>query len=494
MCRYTNRWGRLVVLLLAFSGAGRSPAARADEEPRTGVLVPRMKKFVSNAARFVLYAPADWNVREGANAQYWWVVVTDPTSGAHAVSAHGISPTGNDVRALAGLFLRDLVGNGPDLNLLEARIAPQSERLFVRGTYPATNAEFRAWFSVKGGNFTHFRVDVPAGEYDRRKQLLLSVLTNVGAVKDTFGTVLASSLPTHTTALPEHAATFELPDGWKATPLGAFYFLAQDPQAKYALMLAPAEAITPRMGVSPPGVAVSNVRTAHDAFVFFGERARLLSNVNMTSVKSRPDVASAFALGYTTGPVTAEEFTYEFDDAKGRRCQGFSLGLVLGSRLDINWKLIHLTATAPVGELESMAATFYRMGSSFRIDDAYAAHYIEAGMARVRQMIRETAAIVTRNAAEIHAMMNAAYRERTESGDYIDFLRTGYIRGEATWVAEGEGGALYKTDAWGAQNETTGQRWDGQPFNYYNFRGGGGYGGLTEVNRRDLYDRYVRGH
>jgi len=500
MCRYTLRGGGLAILLLAFAAASRSPTAVADDAPRPGAKVerataegpPRMKKVVSSAARFVLYAPADWTVNEGANAQFWWVVVTDPTSGSHAVSAHGISPVGNDVRALAGLFLRALAGDGPDLNLLEARVSPQGERLFVRGTYPRTGAEFRTWFSVKGGTFTHFRVDVPAGEYDRRKQVLLSVLTNVGAVRGTFGTVLAPSLPTHTTALPQHAATFELPDGWKVTPLGAFYFLAQDPQAKYALMLAPAEAITPRMGVNPPGVAVSNVRSAHDAFVFFGGRARLLSNVNMRSIKARPDVANAFATGYTVGPVTAEEFTYEFDDDRGRRCEGFTLGLVLGSRLDVNWKLIHLTATAPVGEFDEMAATFYKMGSSYRVDDAYAAHYIEAGMARVRQMIRETAAIVTRNAAEIHAMMNAAFQERMDSADYIDFLRTGYIRGEATWVAEGEGGALYKSDGWGVENESTGGRWDGQPFNYYNFRGGGGYGGLTEVNSRDLYERYVR--
>ncbi len=474
-------------------GAAPTPPPVPDRAPPTEG-PPRMRKFVSRSTYFTLYAPADWTMAEGATAQYWWVVMTDPASGSRAAAAHGISPTGDDVRALAGRFLRDLAGSGPDLNLVEARISPRGERLFVRGTYPGANSEFRAWFSVQGGNFTHFRVDVPAGEYDRRKQVLLSVLTNVGSMRDAFGTVAARPLATHETALPQQAATFEVPDGWKVTPLGSIYFFAQDPQAKHTFMIAYAEAITPRMGVAPPGVAVSNVRSAHDAFVFFGERSRLLSNASMLSIKPRPDVAGAFALGYTVGPVTAEEFVYTFDDAQGRRCKGFTLGLVLGSRLDINWKLIHLTATSPVADFDVMAATFYKMGSTYRVNDEYAAHYVEAGMARVREMIRETAAIVARNAAEIHSMMNAAFQERMASGDYIDFIRTGYIRGEATWVAEGEGGGLYKTDAWGAQNETTGQRWDGQPFNYYNFRGGGGYGGLTEVNRRDLYERYVRGH
>lgn len=471
-------------------------APRATPPAPDAARPPPMRKVVSQAANFVLYAPAGWTVKEGATREFWWVAVTDPSSGSRAIACHGIHPVGDDVRALAGRFLASLEQTGPALALEEARQTADGARLFVRGTLTRTGAgalEFRAWFAVRDGSFTHFRVDVPPGEYAQRRQVLLSVLGNVGAVKGAFGTVPAEPLPMRPTSLPGNAARFLLPEGWRVTPLGSIYFLAQDPTATSSFLLAVAEAITPRMGVRPPGVPVSDVRSAHDAFRFFGQAAGLVRNLRVLSLTPKPDLAAWFATGYTAGPVTAEEFVTTYDDVHGRRLKAYTLGLVLGSRLDVNWKLIHVTVAAPEEEFDVMAATFARMGASYAVDDAYAARYVAEGMARVREMIRETAQIVTRNAAEIHAMMNAAYQERMASQDYIDFLRTGAIRGEALWVSGAEGGTLYRSDAWGLSNETTGERWDGQPFNYYNFTGGGGYGGLTEINRRDLYDRYVRG-
>jgi len=495
----TREW-ELILEQATFGAAGADgtapPPAPDPERTPARTQPPAMRKVVSEQARFVLYAPKDWTVEEGATRQYWWVVVADPASGSRAVSCHGISPSGNDVKALAGQFLAALRGSGVELSIAEARSSAPDGRLYVRGSLTGGGTparEYRAWFSVRNGSFTYFRVDVPEGQYEQRKQLLLSLLTNVGAVKGTFGSVAAGPLPTQLATLPQNAASFQLPEGWRVTPLGSIYFLAQDPQATCSFLLTVAEALTPRMGVRPPGVPVSPVRTAHDAFTFFGEQSRLISNVRMLSISAKPELAAWFATGYTAGPVTAEEFVYTFDDAQGRRCKGYTLGLVLGSRLDINWKLLHLTATAPVDEFDLLAATFVKMGASYRVDDAYAARYVAEGMARVREMVRQTSEIVSRNAAEIRSMMTAAYEERMASGDYIDFLRTGYIRGEATWVSQAEGGTLYRSDRWGLENETSGERWDGQPFNYYNFTGGGGYGGLTEINRRDLYERYVRG-
>lgn len=457
---------------------------------------PPMRKVVSNAANFVLYVPADWTVDEGATAQLWWVVAADPASGSGAMTAHGISPVGNDLRALAARFLGARLPRGTDLTIDEARMDVAAGRLYVRGGItgaPHGPQEYRAWCSVRDGSFTWFRVQAPRGEYEQRKQLLLSLLGNVGSLRNVFGAVPAEPLRTRTHALPQNAATFELPLGWRVTPLGSIYFLAQDPQAKDSFMVAVAEAITPEMRVRPPGVAVSPVRTASDGLRFFGEASRLMTNMRFTSVTPKPQLAATFAQGYTAGPVTAEEFEYTYDDANGRRRRGYTLGLVLGSRLGINWKLIHVTVSAPPEDFGVLAATFVRMGASYKVDDAYAERYVREGMERVRQMIQETAAIVARNAAEIRTMMNQAYQERMDSQSYIDFLRTGYIRGEASWVSGAEGGTIYKSDAWGIENTTTGDRWDGKPFNYYNFTGGGGYGGLQEIDRRDLYDRYVRG-
>ena len=480
-------------------GASPTPTPRPTPAPDRSpgpAAPPPMRKVVSNAANFVLYAPADWAVDEGATSQFWWVTATDPASGAGTLTAHGISPLGDDLRALTARFLGARLARGTDLTIDEARLDAAAGRLFVRGAITGGARgpqEYRAWCSVRDGSFTWFRVNAPQGEYEARKQLLLSLLANVGSMKHVFGSVPTEPLPTRTHVLPEGAASFELPVGWRVTPLGSIYFLAQDPQARHSFLIGVAEAITPEMRVRPPGVAVSPVRTASDGLRFFGEASRLMTNMRFTSVTPKPQVAAAFAQGYTAGPVTAEQFEYTYDDSNGRRRQGVTLGLVLGSRLGINWKLLHVTCSAPPEEFGALAATFVRIGASYKVNDAYAERYVREGMERVRQMIQETAAIVARNAAEIRTMMNQAYQERMDSQAYIDFLRTGYIRGEASWVSGAEGGAIYKTDAWGIENTSTGDRWDGRPFNYYNFTGGGGYGGLQEINRRDLYDRYVRG-
>jgi hypothetical protein len=132
------------------------------------------------------------------------------------------------------------------------------------------------------------------------------------------------------------------------------------------------------------------------------------------------------------------------------------------------------------------------MVQSYRIDDAFAMNYIARGMERLRQMQRQTAEIVSRNAQEIRQMMQAAYDERKRSMDYIDYQRTQYIRGEQDWISHMEGGTIYRSDHWGTKNTATGETWEGQPYNYYNFKGGNPKyrENMTPIDNRALYEKY----
>ncbi len=69
---------------------------------------------------------------------------------------------------------------------------------------------------------------------------------------------------------------------------------------------------------------------------------------------------------------------------------------------------------APVDKFDAFVGNFVAMLQSYRIDDAWAKTYVQQGLARLRQLQQQTAAIVTRNAQEIHEMMQAAY-------DYVNF-------------------------------------------------------------------------
>jgi hypothetical protein len=193
---------------------------------------------------------------------------------------------------------------------------------------------------------------------------------------------------------------------------------------------------------------------------------------------------------YRGGRAGAEHCLYTFNDRQGRRCKGYTIGFTGMGVTGFSWGFLGMTVTAPADEFATMAATFAQMMASYRINDAYARSYVEVGMRRVQQETQRTIGLIQRNHAEITQMINDVYRERQLSQDYIDYQRTRYIRGESDWVSASEGGAVYRSDRWGLQNRTTGDRVDGQPFNYFNFRGGaGGYGNLQEINSREMWQR-----
>jgi hypothetical protein len=102
--------------------------------------------------------------------------------------------------------------------------------------------------------------------------------------------------------------------------------------------------------------------------------------------------------------------------------------------------------------------------------------------------------MVTRNAQEIHQMMQAAYDERQKSMEYIDYQRSNYIRGQQDWISTVEGGTLYHTDSWGTKNTATGEYWEGQPYNYVNFKGDNPKyrEQMAPIDRRELWERHIQ--
>jgi hypothetical protein len=134
------------------------------------------------------------------------------------------------------------------------------------------------------------------------------------------------------------------------------------------------------------------------------------------------------------------------------------------------------------------------MCQSYRINDQFAQDYIAKGMTRLRQMQQQTSQTVSRNAQEIRQMMQAAYDERQKSMDYIDYQRSNYIRGNSDWVSTMEGGTIYRSDRWGTKNTTTGESYEGQPYNYFNFTGKNPKYNeqMQEINTRELYEKYKK--
>jgi hypothetical protein len=193
-------------------------------------------------------------------------------------------------------------------------------------------------------------------------------------------------------------------------------------------------------------------------------------------------------------PASIEEYVYTFTDKERRACKGYTFGMSFGSRSGLNWSFRHLTVTAPANQFNAWAETLGAMMGSYKINERWAQAYVAQGQQRLREMQKQTSAMVARNAQEIRQTMQAAYDERQKSMDYIDYQRTNYIRGQQDWISSMEGGTVYRTDSWGTKNTATGEYWEGKAYDYYHYQGKNPKYNeqMQSVDSRALWERHVR--
>jgi len=481
-----------LILLLAITA---SPSLGKEAAKTAG---KPMKKFVTEQATFVLYMPEGWKASEGDREKFRTLIVNDSSGLYSAAMFYGISPTGKDVLALASFFAHNIRKQLPDLNIVKVMTSPDKKKIVFDAVYTdrqKKRKEFRVWITGGDGNFTYSSIEAPEGQLTGSKQLLLTILSNVRIMKGAIGATQAGSssvkAPMVQTRLHDGSATFEIPQGWKHQSFGTGFFVAKDPSGLFSFMVAAAEAVTPQLGVKGRGLVISPYLSPSRALQFFSARQGLLPNMQFLQVIPRQDLGRQIGQVYTSGPVTVEEFVYTFS-SQGQRCKGYSFGISFGSRLNTNWKLWHMTVAAPADQFDQFATNFVTMCLSYKINDQFAQNYIAQGMARLRQMQQQTSQMVARNAQEIRQMMQAAYDERQKSMDYIDYQRSNYIRGNSDWVSSMEGGSIYHSDRWGTKNTTTGEYYEGQPYNYFNFTGRNPKYNeqMQEINNRELYEKY----
>jgi hypothetical protein len=458
----------------------------------------RMEKYVSPHGNFVVYKPAGWTVAESASAPDVWSIIVDSPRGELETAIVAGRNDGGDALAVLARVCAPLARTSPDLKLGNVRMTPDRRRAVYdfAFTHPHKGRrEGRGWLVVSPSGFDLRLCEVPSGRLEQAKALLLTILANVRIMRGAFTATgeqrAQGPLPLTTSRLPDGSASFGLPAGWTFQGFGAGQFFALDRQQGTSFVVGTVEFIPARLHVRPPRVLISPYLEPREAWPL--ATSSLLTNLRYLSVVPRPDVDALIGRVYTVGPVRSAELQYTFDSKEGRPSRGFTFGISLGSRLDIGWRFWHMTLAAPQETFLAWVPTFTAMAQSYRIDDTYARNYIAAGMRHLRELQRQTSEIVSRNAAEIHSMMQAAYDERQRSQDYIDYLRTSTIRGEQDWVSGVEGGTVYHTDAWGTQNTATGQYYEGAPFDYYHFTGNELGGGLVPIDNRQLYDR-VFGH
>lgn len=475
---------------VAHAAHSSTPLASPGRLPIEGV-----EKYVSPQARFALYKPIGWRVNESVDAGRLNIAVTDPTGRYIAQIIYGSSPAADPI-SLARACIQRPGPRQTDVELAGAYRSPDGRSLVfdsLAGDPARGGTKCRNWVSMAGDAFTVLRCQSPAAEFEQSRRVLLTILMNVQIMQNTIPAA-PRILPLSDFRLSDGSASFSLPLGWMLEhDWGVGHFSAKDPSGLCSLTVASIEIITPQLGVRVPGVPILPYLPPHSALASLAEFQGILRDVRFVEVIPRTDIASMISQVYTVGPVEAEECISTYVRS-GTRCKGYTFGVSLGARLGTNWRFNHMSVGAPAADFDSLVPTLATIMGSYRINDQFAMQYIANGLARLRQMQQETAAIIAKNRQEISSMMQAAYDERQRSQDWIDYQRSNYILGRSDWISGMEGGAVYHTDSWGTQNTITGERWDGSPFNYVNFEGENPkYNELmTPIDNRRLYEQVFR--
>jgi len=462
--------------LLFSTEAGSAPAKK----------LPAMEMYTAADNTFALYKPRGWKVDSRLMENGKVITVSDPGGGSRAVmKILKMRDQRENSKTLVTGTLKSLRGSASNLTLAWARTTEDKRRAAVEIRYAGARKvpiRGRYYFNTQYPDATVFGYEAPDKEFEKQKPLLLSVLSNftildptIAAKRPRDSIPRKKALDLQMTKARSTDGSFSLlvPKGWRMEGAKG-QVLCSTPGDGIAGFISTSIAFwgpsqLPYFDSSRiQGVIHSPYVRPVDALIL---AMRNTGSRNHKILERASDPARAReASAFLKQAIEIETASVAFDSRTGVRCQGFydvSASRPLPSG---QWGIGVSGIWAPQKELPDYLPSLVKIAESHQIDRQYAAEYVRKGMENVRRMARETSEKVARSAREIRESGMAAYRERQRSQEYIDYKRTGYIRGEQEWLSQAEGGVLYKSDHWGLSRE--GERViEGQEYNYYNFKG-----------------------
>ena len=447
---------------------------------------PSMEKYTANDNTFALYKPRGWNVDSRALADGKVITVSDPKSASLAiVRILKMRDPSENSRTFVATTLKDLRGSVSALELAWARSTTDQRRAVIEFRYVNPRKipiRGRYYFNTLYPDATLFGYEAPAKQFEERKPLLLSVLSNFtildpSVVAKQAGGRTSFKIPHDLrmakTMSKDRSFSLLVPDGWKlegakgqalCTPPGdgvagfisttiSFYGPSRIPNFDSSRI---------------PGVIHAPYARPVDALIL-AMRETGSRNHQVLERVSDPARAREASVALKRG-IDVERASLAFDSRTGVRCQGIYDVSGFHPLPSGQWGIAVSGIWAPRDEFAGYLPSLVEIAESYRIDEQFAAEYVRRGLENLRRMTRETAEKSARSAREIRESSMAAYQERQKSMEYIDYKRTGYIRGEQEWLSQAEGGALYKSDHWGLSREGKSVV-EGRDFNYYHYKG-----------------------
>ena len=454
-----------------------SPASGASVAPTN------FEIYLSPDRTFALYTPAGWNVATHQHPNGSTVVASAPRGHAFArMTTLTTGDRGNDSVRFASDTLRRARAQMPGLRIAWVRSTQDRQRTVAEIEYSApdtTPIRGRQYFMMNHPEARVFGYEAEAAQFAGMQPVLLSVLSNFTALDPSQWKEAGSpapavppDLPLHPRRLQDGSASLLLPRDWELVGAkGAA--LSKNPDGNVGFAFSTAEFLGPS---SIPYFDSSRIQGAiHapyappiDAMAMVMQR---YGSSHLQVLERSPQPARAFdASRALRRRAEVEVAMLVFTNERGVRSKGYYDVIALSPMPSGQWGIIFFAVWAPEAQFDRHLPTLVKISDSFRINERWAAEYIQQGLANLKRQMEKTSAAMAESARAARESSTAAFQERARSEQYLDYKRTSTIRGEQEWVSQVEGGALYKSDRWGLSRE--GERViEGQPYNYYNYEG-----------------------
>lgn len=455
---------------------------------------PPWERYLSPDLSFGIYHPRGWEVtvEEGG------VRVSDPRSGASASLVSLAAGPSDDSLRLAQRSLARARQQNPQLQLDWARTTADRRRTVVETHDRQWRG--RAFFCLDAGTARIWSYRIPTAQFARLQPCMLTIFANLTWLNPQLAQAARQrttlhQLPLHPQRLADGSASMQVPAGWSLHgSQGSTLCLSPDQACGFCFGTANfwGPSRIPYFDNSTlPGLHYAPMAPVDALAVAMGQLGT--RSIQAEQRMSNPNRAGEASLAVRR-EAQSESATLCYVTAKGVATRGYFETLAFAPLPSGQWFILYWGVWAPQTDFDAWLPTLVPAAASFRIDEQWAASYIQQGLEHLREQMARTRAAMADTARYARETNLAIFEEKMRSGDYIDYKRTATIRGEQEWVSEVEGGALYKSDHWGLSRE--GQPMlEGQDYNYNNFQGQNPVyrENLTPVDAsREVYERVFR--
>jgi hypothetical protein len=459
---------------------------------------------VTDDGTFGLYKPNGWKVGTQRYSNGRMVFVTDPQNVCYAsgLFLENINPEDDSV-TFAGSSLRNVSKQMPSLKPLESRSTRDRMQTVVKYQRSGPKdilIEGKYSFNIKRPTAVVFGYEAPAKQFKETLPTLLTIIANITILDDQAYRTQASQAkggestvpPMREVSAKDNTCRLMVPDGWNLiAEKGAAVCSSPDENAGYLFTTVGfvARSRIPYFDSSQmPGLHYEYMRPI-DALIV-AARHMGSSNHKVLERHANPTVSMEGSM-FSNKQVDAEIALISYTNRKGLPCIGYYE--VMGGPPDNagQWGIIPMGFWAPESQFARFLPSLIQIAESFRINQEWASKYVQEGMAKVREKMKDTSSMMYRYAREMRASSLAGHQNRMRSSDYTSYKHSTCMRGQQEWVTSVEGGTVVTTDHWGL---SVGGKTvvEGPPFNYYNFQGEK-YGLIPVDSSREVFEA-VKGH